>query len=79
MEPKFVQIISEELKITKDQVKATSKLLKDGATVPFIARYRKELTGTLDEVAMAKQIEEANMALSRDELIDGLQEQDKSD
>ena len=35
------------------QVAAAAKLLGDGATVPFIARYRKEATGSLDEVAIA--------------------------
>ena len=42
--------ISAELAISEKQVKATVELLDEGATVPFIARYRKELTGTLDEV-----------------------------
>jgi len=42
--------ISAELAVSEKQVKATVELLDEGATVPFIARYRKELTGTLDEV-----------------------------
>ncbi len=45
--------IAEELKIMPRQVSATAGLLNEGATVPFIARYRKELTGSLDEVAIA--------------------------
>jgi uncharacterized protein len=44
--------IADELKLTIRQVKTTSRLLKDGDTVPFIARYRKEATGSLDEVAI---------------------------
>ncbi len=44
------QIIATELRITAEQVKTVSALLDDGATVPFIARYRKEATGSLDEV-----------------------------
>lgn len=44
--------IASELKIQPRQVAATARLLADGATVPFIARYRKEATGTLDEVAI---------------------------
>ncbi len=44
--------IAEELSITPVQVQATAKLLEDAATVPFIARYRKEITGSLDEVAI---------------------------
>ncbi len=47
----FLKIAS-ELKIQPRQVAATARLLADGATVPFIARYRKEATGTLDEVAI---------------------------
>ncbi len=42
--------IAAELSIAEKQVSATAALLDEGATVPFISRYRKELTGTLDEV-----------------------------
>jgi len=42
--------IAAELSITEKQVSATIALLDEGATVPFISRYRKEVTGTLDEV-----------------------------
>jgi protein Tex len=44
--------IARELSITIAQVRATSQLIDEGATVPFIARYRKEVTGSLDEVAI---------------------------
>lgn len=44
--------LAKELSIPVMQIAATAKLLEDGATVPFIARYRKEATGTLDEVAI---------------------------
>jgi len=43
-------IISQELGVSSRQVQTTINLLDEGATVPFIARYRKELTGSLDEV-----------------------------
>src|ERR1700748_3740758 len=42
--------IAAELSIAEKQVSATAALLDEGATVPFISRYRKEMTGTLDEV-----------------------------
>ena len=42
--------IATELSIAEKQVSATAALLDEGATVPFISRYRKEMTGTLDEV-----------------------------
>lgn len=45
-----VERIAAELKVRAIQVGATAKLIADGATVPFIARYRKEATGELDEV-----------------------------
>ena len=47
------KIIATELKIAEEQVTATLNLLDEGATVPFISRYRKELTGSLDEVEVA--------------------------
>ncbi|WP_211226769.1 Tex family protein [Algoriphagus vanfongensis] len=45
--------IASELSIKASQVKATLELLDEGATVPFISRYRKEATGSLDEVQVA--------------------------
>ncbi|NVK49647.1 MAG: RNA-binding transcriptional accessory protein, partial [Cyclobacteriaceae bacterium] len=45
--------IAEELQVKNHQVQATIDLLDGGATVPFISRYRKEVTGSLDEVQVA--------------------------
>ena len=45
----FAQDIAKALNIRPTQVAAAIELLDEGATVPFIARYRKEATGTLDE------------------------------
>ncbi len=45
--------ISEDLQVSVKQVTATAALLAEGATVPFISRYRKEITGSLDEVQVA--------------------------
>jgi uncharacterized protein len=44
--------IANELDIQNQQVAAVAALLSDGSTIPFIARYRKEATGSLDEVAV---------------------------
>jgi uncharacterized protein len=44
--------IAQELGLAPEQVQATADLLNEGATVPFIARYRKEATGSLDEIAI---------------------------
>lgn len=44
-----IQRIAEELSVNAKQVQAAVLLLDEGATVPFIARYRKEVTGGLDD------------------------------
>ena len=46
---KIIPLIAKELGVGLDQVKAAVALLDEGATVPFIARYRKEVTGNLDD------------------------------
>ncbi len=52
MRQNYPQVIAQELRIRVDQVETVSALLEDGATIPFIARYRKEATGSLDEVQL---------------------------
>ena len=52
MNEKHVNKIADELNIAVRQVNAAARLLKEGGTVPFIARYRKEVTDSLDEVAI---------------------------
>lgn len=54
---KISQIIAQKLTIKPSQVIATIQLLDEGAKVPFIARYRKELTGGLDDILL-RNIEE---------------------
>ncbi len=46
----FISLISKSLSIGAKQVENTIKLLEEGATIPFISRYRKEMTGSLDEL-----------------------------
>ncbi|KHJ38261.1 30S ribosomal protein S1 [Pedobacter glucosidilyticus] len=53
MRDQHIQLVAQELSIGTKQVDATLTLLDEGATVPFISRYRKELTGSLDEVEVA--------------------------
>jgi uncharacterized protein len=53
----IAQRIAEELSVHANQVDAAIKLLDEGATVPFIARYRKEATGALDDTQM-RQLDE---------------------
>jgi len=52
MDKTHIPKIAQELGLTPKQVQATADLLNEGATIPFIARYRKEATGSLDEVAI---------------------------
>lgn len=48
-----IQLIAQRLNLREKQVEQTIALLDEGATIPFISRYRKEATGGLDEVAVA--------------------------
>ncbi|MEG0091460.1 MAG: Tex-like N-terminal domain-containing protein [Oscillospiraceae bacterium] len=45
----IIKQLAEELKLKESQVKATVELIDGGNTIPFIARYRKEATGSLDD------------------------------
>lgn len=73
-----ISIVADELKLSNKQVQATADLLAEGGTVPFIARYRKEATGSLDEVAVLAirdrlaQLEELDKR--RDSIIKSLEE-----
>ncbi|MFB9307184.1 Tex family protein [Kibdelosporangium philippinense] len=83
------QRIAEELGVREHQVKAAVDLLDGGATVPFIARYRKEVTGTLDDAQLRtleerlrylRELEERRVAIlesvrSQGKLTDELEEQ----
>lgn len=63
MNENHIQKIAAELKVQPRQVLSTARLFAEGATVPFIARYRKEATGSLDEVAITS-IRERMLALA---------------
>ena len=52
LEPRFVDIIASEVSCRPQQVEAAAELFAEGATVPFVARYRKEATGGLDELQL---------------------------
>lgn len=59
MESSYIQIINQSLPFNKQQIENVLGLLEEGNTVPFIARYRKEVTQSLDEVQI-REIEHAN-------------------
>ncbi len=81
MDSKFITQIANELGIREFQVLNTINLLKDGATVPFIARYRKEMTGSLDEVVIASIRDRYEQILElekrREAIINSIKEQEK--
>ena len=63
----YFGLISSKLNIAVKQVAATVALLNENATIPFIARYRKEKTGSLDEVQIAAIAEEYHRCLEIDD------------
>lgn len=75
------QLIAESLQLPSRQITGTIRLLKEGATIPFIARYRKEATGSLDEVQIAeiqqqlKKLEELDKR--KDSILHSIEEQGK--
>jgi uncharacterized protein len=77
----IIQRIAEELSVNSKQVSAAIALLDEGATVPFISRYRKEATGGLDDTQL-RQLEERLSYLRelnerRNTILDSIRSQDK--
>jgi uncharacterized protein len=66
MDEAHIPKIAQELGLAPKQVQATAGLLNEGATVPFIARYRKEATGSLDEVAITAVRDRFNQLMELD-------------
>lgn len=81
MQTIYSQLISQSLSIPENQVARTVDLLDDGATIPFISRYRKEVTGSLDEVKIGeiKQLYEKLQELSKrkETILNSIDEQEK--
>lgn len=77
----LIDIIAKETGLAADKVRNTVELLEGGATVPFIARYRKEATGSMDEVAIGniKDMHERLKAIvqRKDTVIATIEEQGK--
>lgn len=81
LENHFINEISLELNIIPKQVKNTLELLEDGNTIPFIARYRKERTGSLDETQL-RSIEQkyhtkSNLHNEKEKILENIQAQGK--
>src|ERR1700733_11898343 len=75
--------IAEELGVREQQVEATVALLDGGATVPFVARYRKEITGALDDAQLRTLEERLNylreLEARRAAILESVREQGKLD
>ena len=81
IEEKYSAILALELNIASAFVRNTIKLLEEGATIPFIARYRKEMTGSMDEVQITRVRDRLNqlkeMDARRTTVLKSLKEQKK--
>jgi protein Tex len=81
--PEHAAAVAREIGANVQQVRATAELLANGATVPFIARYRKEATGSLDELAVAtirdRMTQLAELDKRRDAITASLAERDLLD
>ena len=77
----ITHILQEELKITKSQVENTIKLIEEGNTIPFIARYRKELTGGLNDEILRNFHERytylLNLQARKEQVLRSIEEQGK--
>ncbi|HEX3781261.1 MAG TPA: Tex family protein [Pseudonocardiaceae bacterium] len=82
-QPNVHQKIAEELGVREGQVKAAVELLDGGSTVPFIARYRKEVTGTLDDAQLRTLEERLHYLREMDErrtaILESIESQGKLD
>src|SRR5215204_4172979 len=58
MESKYIKRVADKLNLALKQINNVQQLHSEGATIPFMARYRKEATGNLDEVVIANVTEE---------------------
>lgn len=78
---KYIAQITKSLQLQAFQVENTVQLLSEGATLPFIARYRKEMTGSLDEVQIANVKEElarlSELDKRRESILEAIDKQEK--
>ena len=78
---KIINTIAEELNIKPNQVESTVKLIDEGNTIPFIARYRKEVTGGLSDEILRDLGERLtylrNLEKRKEEIIKSIDEQGK--
>lgn len=61
MKSEILETVSKNLNISKEQIKVVINLLSEGSTIPFIARYRKEVTSYLNEEQLREKIGRAHV------------------
>jgi len=81
MTQKQIQLIAQTIGVPEKSIQNTIALLDEGATVPFISRYRKEMTGSMDEVQVADTKDLYNKFIEADKrreaIIKSIEEQGK--
>lgn len=79
----IIRKLTEELKVERWQVEAAVKLIDEGNTIPFISRYRKEVTGSLDDEQLRNLFERLNylrnLEEKKEQVLAGIEEQGKLD
>lgn len=77
----IIKALQEELSISRGQVEATVKLIDEGNTIPFIARYRKEVTGSLNDEVLRNLDERLrylrNLEERKEQVLSSIREQEK--
>ncbi len=77
----IIGVLSKELNVKKEQVEAAVKLMDEGNTIPFIARYRKEVTGSLNDEVLRTLSERLtylrNLEERKEQVINSIREQEK--
>ena len=77
----IIQILKDELQINRSQAEAAVKLIDEGNTIPFIARYRKEATGSLNDEVLRNLDERLkylrNLEERKEQVINSIREQEK--
>ena len=79
--PQIIKLIADSLQLTEKQIRNAIRLLDEGATIPFISRYRKEMTDGMDEVQLADTREQydklCELLKRRETVLKTIEEQDK--
>ena len=77
----IIKILQEELSISRNQVEETIRLIDEGNTIPFIARYRKEVTGSLNDEVLRNLDERLrylrNLEERKEQVLSSIREQEK--